>query len=199
MALPHEAVRNALATHLATYLAGNWPTVQVLESMPLAQKLLSDPSIAISISSVETEDHEPMPWTVTATTGVNGSVVYSYGRATIGLQLDVWTTYPARRDAICGDIHGALNLSPQETLGLSGAPTLRRHPGLVLLVPEMFNVTAAYEFKGDTSLTETSQGASTDEWRASFDGEATIYLMDSDSVALMKQIEVSFNGIGLPF
>lgn len=193
---PRAAARSALAAYLTTQLAGvviskGWPTPQ--------QKLVVPAVTVLTSNQVKTDFHKARLWKVTPTTGINATALYSYGRAEINVQLDAWEEYEVRRDALSARLETCLNRDPQETLDPDPTRVVgySRCPGLVLRLPDFYNVPAEFIFEGTPAdLKESSQSAIVADWRATFSGRVLLHLMDQDTVALMQTVvmQIAING-----
>lgn len=191
---PLEAVRKTLADYLATQNAGvtvspRWPTPQ----RPLPAKAIT---VVLPPAPPVVREHPPRVWSFTATSSTAGDVLYSYGLAEIGLQLDVWAQYPAVRDQLAASVQGQINRPPSATLGLTTLPRLSRAPGLVLRCTEFYDVPVDYRFEPIPPELETSDRAQKGDWRATWQGKATVHLLSQESVAIMTQLvlQLATNG-----
>lgn len=185
------AVRLALANYLRTNLSASWPSLLVSENWPTPQRKFSGQALTVLApsSGQRTEYHNPVVWSVTPTSGVNADILYSYGKLTIPLQLDAWAQYESIRDDLAASVTPLVNQSAEVTLGTAGnQATLAQAPGLVIPVPTYFGVTAEFRFEPAPSPQENSDSAMTAEWRATWAGEALIYLMQKETKPMMKTI-----------
>jgi hypothetical protein len=131
----------------------------------------------------------------TPTGGGQGLARYSFGTVTLGLQLDAWATFQAVRDELAGAVGAALHRHPAATLGLPPGPLgprLGRRGGLVLPVPDLLGAPCDFRFEGTPAVPENAAGASTAEWRATWTGEAFLYLVTEEQVALLRRISLDF-------
>jgi len=193
------AVRLALANYLRTNLSASWPSLLVTENWPTPQRAFPPQSLTVLAPSdgQVTEYHQPVVWSVTPTTGVNCTVLYSYGKLKIPLQLDAWAQYESLRDDLAASVTPLVNVPADVTLGVAGnQPELAQAPGLVIPIPTYFSVTAEFRFEPAPGPREGSDPALMGEWRATWDGEALIYLMAQDTKPLMKTIvmQMAVNG-----
>jgi hypothetical protein len=169
-----------------------WPTPGV--ALPKLAMTVITPGTAPKV-----EFHPPVRHTVTLPeTGHVGTVMFSYGRVDIDLQIDAWANYPAPRDALALDTLRALNRPANVTQGTT--PTLTDYtyaPGLVLSLTDWFNVAASYTFNALGAIPEGSDQAQTNEYRATWTGSCHVYLCDTQQLALMQKIilKATYNGI----
>ena len=197
---PRVAVRAALAAHLKARLSG----VQVSENWPAPAVKLKVPAVTVVASPrVLTEYHAPRQWRVTPTVGAppqrpQVDVLYSYGRATLKLQLDAWEQFEATRDALAARVEAAFNLHPRVTLAQgTQLQDLQAAPGLVLRVPGYYGALCEYVFEAVAgTLPESSDTAQRGEWRQAYQGVAYLFLLNQETVAQMKTatMKYSLNG-----
>jgi hypothetical protein len=193
---PTVALRKALTAWLQAKLAPDYTGVKVFSSWP--QPSMTLPEFAVSVLTVppfDVQEHEPRIWDTTPTIDPNGTTLYSYGTANVGMQLDVWARYPEARDNLADSVRKWVNRSPIESLGILGAlPYLGSHPGLVLKLSDFGDVTAEYRFGQIATPVEDSTAVQSGEWRATWNGSAFLYLISIEQVALMKTLTLDVNG-----
>lgn len=200
---PRVVARAALAAYLTAELASDWSDVRVSENWPTPQTGFPKRALTVlapRVAPLEVAYHAPVIWGTTDTTpepteeepdpAPTGTVLYSYGRATYQLQLDVWAEFEAVRDQLQAVVQTALNRNPLATLPSDPAavPCLDAGPGLVLELDDFYGVTCEYRFDPVPLLAETPPAAMAGDWRATWSGTATVYLMTEQAVALMKSI-----------
>lgn len=196
---PRSAVRSMLASYLTAQLA-DVAGLTVNEQWPIPQQQLATPAITIVTSpQLKCEYHLPRLWTTTPTIGVNGIARYSYGRAELNLQIDVWSDYEATRDALAARAESVLNRDPLETLAPNPSRPVgyARKPGLVLALTNYHNTPCEFIFETPASSVGESKGqAMVADWRNTFAGRAILHLMNEEVVALMKSVtmKLAING-----
>jgi hypothetical protein len=194
------AVRLALANYLRTNLQAVWPNLVVTENWPLPQRAFPPQAITVlaPLAGQVIEYHEPVIWQVSNANNTSGTILYSYGKMEIPLQLDCWTQFESVRDDLASSLLPLLNQSPLITLGISTPAALANAPGLVLTIPTYSNITAEYVFDPVPTAMETSDGAVVADWRYQWQGHATIYLIQSETQPLMKDITIKMGLNGDP-
>lgn len=194
-----QAVRGALAawlrTQLPAQLTPDAPAVDVLERWPTPGRKLAPLAVAVTVvGEPEFEPHSPKWHTVRQTSGVAGTVVFSYGRATLGLQLDAWAATPADRSALMRALDAALNVHPTvslRTLPPGARPYSARWPGLTLALPDLYGEPCAFDLTAVALPVEGGDGAQQSEWRATLAGDARCYVTQQQTVALIKRFVLS--------
>lgn len=199
MALPNPrvAVRNALASYLRANLSSAWPALVVSENWPTPQAVM--PPQVLTVLAPQggqfVEYHQPVVWQVT-TSSIGTTVLYSYGKMTMPLQLDAWAQFEATRDDLVAAVLPLLNRDVASTLGVTQTATFAQAPGLVIPVPNYASVTAEYHFDPLPQLMEAQEPAMTSDWRATWVGDATIYLLQSESQPLMRDVTIKLAANG---
>lgn len=185
-----EAVRSQLATWLTSQLVPSFSTLKLLDRWPAPGRQLALPSISIvTVGTPDTEPHAPMTHRVTPTTGVNGLLLYSFGRALVSLQLDIWASNPAERNSLSKACSDAVNVNPIYSIPIVGAlPDFRRSPGLMLKLTDFYDILADYRLEQVDSPVEDSDAAQTGEWRATLAGDVLFHAVTLEDVALVKRI-----------
>lgn len=200
MALPNPrvAARRALADYLRTNLTAAWPNIVVSENWPTPQAKLAPQALTVLApqSGEFVEYHQPVVWQVTPATNTAGSILYSYGKMTLPLQVDAWAQFEAVRDDLVAAVLPLLNRDTAATLGVSQTATLAQAPGLVIPVPTYANVTAEYHFDPLPRLWEDQEPAMVSDWRATWVGDATIYLVQQETQPLMLDVTVKLSANG---
>jgi len=195
---PLSAVRDALKGYLATYLASSFPSLVVSSGWPTPGKSLGPQALTVTLPMAvpRVSSHLPRKVDFVPIDADTGTYTYSYGLADVGLQLDLWTQREFDRNALVQAIQAALNRPPAATLGLTVLPGVARQQGAVLRVPEFYNAPASYLFDHFPSVTETSSAVQAASWRAMWTGNATLFLLSQEAVAILKSIvgKFSFNG-----
>jgi len=189
-----EAARSELATWLTGQLHdAGFVGINVLDQWPAPSRKLELPVIAVlAVGEMDRDPHSPMLHSVTELTGVQGLVTYSYGRITLGFQLDVWGSTPRERSALTKAVSDATNVNPIYSLNLTNAlPDYRRAPGLVLRLNDFYGVLCSYRFEQEAVPEEDSDSAQTMEFRAMFSGESLLHAANVEQVALLKRIHLS--------
>lgn len=189
MALPNPrvAVRKALADYLRTNLTAAWPNLVVSENWPTPQATFPPQALTVLAphGGEVVEYHQPVVWQTTQT-----SVLYSYGKMTMPLQIDAWAQFEAVRDDLAAAVLPLLNRDPAATLGVSQTATFAQAPGLVITIPSYAAVTAEYHFDPLPQVIENPPAALTSEWRYVWMGDATIYLLQQEFQPLMKDVTI---------
>ena len=188
------AVRASLAAYLLDYLAADYPTLQVLQKWPTPGKAL--PEVCISIVAPGGDEESPFAPEVVAVTpglGVDGEVTYSTGLQVLGLQLDCWTRFSAVRDALAGAVWSALNRHPLDTLDPEAKPHLGAQRGLVIPVTDLYNTPCDFRFDPVSDVVETSDNAQQGEWRATWQGTATVHALVRETLPLIQQVTITFD------
>jgi hypothetical protein len=196
---PRAAARKALADYLRSALQPTFPQLAVSENWPNPKQPFPPQALTVLApqNGVQTEYHAPVIWQVTPISGTQATVLYSYGRLTIGMQLDTWSNFEAVRDSLAAAVTPLLNQSPSSSLGLGGLD-LQNAPGLVLPLPSYYGVTCEYAFDGEASPDESSDNATVAGWRATWTGSASLYLMAQQTVSLMLEIDAQLTLNGAP-
>jgi hypothetical protein len=189
-------VRAALAAYLQAHLTTSNPELVVSSEWPTPGVAL--PAKAITVVAVgppQTEFHPPCVLSTTPTGNHLGTVVYSFGRVTLGLQLDCWATFAAVRDALAVELEAALTRMPTETLGITTAPSLSRRGGLVLRITALANALCDFRFEAVPSFQETSDAAQAGEWRATWQGTAFVHLLATETdFPILERVILDFGG-----
>ena len=192
------ALRKALAGYLSTQLAAALPDAPpvVSENWPTGPNL---PPLAVTVlapAEPEVSYHAPVIRSVTPTSDIAGTCLYTYGYAVFPVQLDCWAQFEAVRDLLSAAVRDALLTSIATTMGSPTLPELQRNTRLILPVPDYFNAACAYDFAAGPRPTEDTNAQQLGEWRAMWQGQACIYLHAQQSVALMNDIaaQISANG-----
>lgn len=196
------AVRTALAAHLRAQLTPAYSEIAVSEGWPTPGKPL--PALALTITlptsaAVEVAPHTPHVWQVTPIAGSDppqGKCLYSWGLASIGLQLDLWAGFPAVRDEVASAVSDALQMSPDSTIASPPTKRLARASSLLLRVPGVFGAVCEFNFSPFPDTPEASDNAQRAEWRATWQGTATLYLLAEQTVSLRTSIvaQLATNG-----
>lgn len=194
------AVRLALANYLRTNLQAAWPSLVITENWPVPQKAFPPQAITVlaPLQGQVIEYHEPVVWQVNTPNNTSASILYSYGKMQIPLQLDCWAQFESVRDDLASSLLPLLNQNVGVTLGLTQTATLANSPGLVLTIPTYSNITAEYVFDPVPSAIETSDGATVADWRYQWNGHATIYLVQNETQPLMKDVTIKMGMNGDP-
>lgn len=193
------ALRLALAQYLRTNLLSPWPNLVVTENWVTPQKTFPPQAVTVLAPSAgqKTSYHAPVVWSVTVVSGITVQVIYSYGILTIPLQLDAWAQYESIRDDVTATLGPLLNQNVDVTLGLVTTPELTYAPGLVLQLSSnlYYGVTAEYRFEPAPSPVESSNTALMGEWRATWAGTGTVYLMAQENFPSMASAvaQLQFN------
>lgn len=188
-----QALRETLATYLATQLAGAHPSLVVSSAWPTPGAPLPKEAITVlSPGQPQTEYHPPRVWNTTPTTGVLGTVTYSYGVATVGMQIDAWSEFQTQRDLLALDLEAQLNRHPADTQGVVMLPHLSRRGGLVLTVSALAGAKADFRFQASPRFDDASDPAQAGEWRATWTGDAFVHLLTQEQVTLVKHILLDF-------
>jgi len=188
---PRAACRKALATSLSSYLTPLHSGIVVSEKWPTPGKALTALSLTVITpgTAPKVEFHQPVKHKVTLPeSGHAGTVLYSYGRVDVDLQIDAWALYPATRDALALSTLRALNRPANVTLSTPALTDYSHAPGLVLRLTDWFNVTASYRFDALGAIPENSDAAQVNEYRATWQGSAHFYLCDEQQLYLMQKI-----------
>lgn len=194
-----EAVRKALADYLQTQLIATFPTLTVFQDWPVPGRQLPEYALSVLVIGPPIErPHAPVIHTTTPTTSPNGTVMYSYGRPVINLQIDAWSRYAVKRDDLAAAMRTALNRHPADTLGVTGLPRLSRRNGLILKIASMANTPCRYLLNSTMVPVESSAKVQDGEYRATWIGTAETFAVDSQTVPLMKTITVKTSTNGLP-
>jgi hypothetical protein len=190
-----QALRDTLAGYLATQLASGHPNLVVSKSWPTPGATLPKEALTVlAPGQPVTEYHPPRVWSTTPTTGVLGIATYSYGVATVGMQLDAWSEFSTQRDQLALDVEAQLNRNMLDTLGVVTLPHLSRRGGLVLPVSALANAKADFRFQAAPRYDEASDSAQAGEWRATWTGDAFVHLLTQEQVTLLKHILLDFGG-----
>jgi hypothetical protein len=192
------AVRLALANYLRTNMQAAWPNLVVTENWPNPQKAFPPQALTVlaPVAGQVIEYHQPVVWQVNSPAGASGTILYSYGKMEIPLELDVWAQFESVRDDLASTLLPLLNQNPDITLATGANASLALAPGLVLFIPTYSNVTAEYRFDPVPNAIETSEGATVSDWRYIWRGNATIYLMQSETQPLMKDVTILLGANG---
>jgi hypothetical protein len=196
-----DAIRDALAEYLRGELVQTFPTVEVSGEWPEPGVAL--PAMAVTVLAVgnpDTEYHPASVYNVTQLVSPKGAVQYSYGWIEQSMQLDVWATFKATRNALAASIPDLLNRHPLDTLELDSLPHYTRHAGVVLRVPGLLGAPCDYRFDGGPVIEDASDSAQSSEWRATWTGVARMQLVGEQILSLVKQItlKATIDGIVLP-
>lgn len=186
------AVRLALANYLRTNLQAAWPNLVITENWPQPQKVFPPQALTVlaPLQGQVIEYHQPVVWKVTGESGAAATIMYSYGKMEIPLQLDCWAQYESIRDDLASSLLPLLNQNVEVTLGTATLSNLGLAPGLVLPIPTYSNITAEYVFDPVPSAIETSTGSMVSDWRYQWTGTATIYLIQNETQPLMKDVTI---------
>ena len=200
-----RAVRKTLADYLRTTLATSFPSgLTVSEEWPDEHAKL--PRFAVSVLVHGEPQYWFHPPAVISTTpdadpAPTGVVLYQYGYADqIMLSLDCWAATKPDRDALARALRRALNRPPTATVTGVTPNFLRlgRDPGLSLTVADLYNVVAVYHFTPVEVPGESEQAAETNEYRAHFDGNAEVALVEQEDFPLIKRLSLGFKINGGP-
>lgn len=188
--------RIALRTALAAYLAGAGIDADLVVSAgwPDPTKKLPAKALTVTIPGqpIEVIEHAPRVWNWAPGSGDTTSPVrYSYGLARFGVQLDLWTAFAAVRDQLVPKVQAAVKRPSQVTLGTSDLPRLSHAPGLVLRLTDFFGTPADVSFTALPDIPEGSEVAQRAEWRAIWQGEASVYLLAEESVSVIRTLVAS--------
>lgn len=190
---PRRAIRTALASYFTAELEERYPSaVKVYDQWPDGQPLEAI-ALSISVPPAPPEVREFQPQVISFAPGPTdpiSTLQYSYGIATIGMQLDLWTGYPAVRDELVGVITELCNRPPAATLGVPSLPQLSLAPGLVLRIPDFYDGLCNFDFTHFPRLPEDSESAQTGKWRASWSGSAELHLLKEEAVAVLRQVQL---------
>lgn len=186
------AVRLALANYLRTNLQAVWPNLVITENWPSPQRAFPPQAITVlaPLQGQIVEYHEPVVWQVNNTNNTSATIMYSYGKMEIPLQLDCWAQFESVRDDLASSLLPLLNQNVAVTLGLATNANLANAPGLVLPIPTYSNITAEYVFDPVPAAIETEDGAIVADWRYQWKGHATIYLIQNETQPLMKDVTI---------
>lgn len=195
-----ESIRAQLATYLATELAAQYPTLQTLDVWPGPSVALPEYAIAVLVAGPpETELHPPVKYKVTPTASPMGNVQYSYGWIEVPMQLDAWARYAAKRDQLAIDVRKKLNRPAAATLGVT---PVRLHyqiaPELVLPVADLLDTPCNYAFEAAPNPIENGDAAQTNEWRATWTGNARMAIVHEETVPLIKKLELQIQANAYP-
>lgn len=193
-----EAVRKDLADYLQTQLIVDFPTVKVLRDWPVPGRNLPEYAIGITVVGAPTElPHAPYICSTTPLTATTATVLYTYARVEIQLQLDAWSTHAVKRDAFAAKLRNALNRHPADTLAVAGFPRLSRRNGIVLQLPTNYNLMCRFRFMATPVPLEDNDKAHAGEWRASWSGTAETWAAETEVVARMNTVTVKTSTNGL--
>lgn len=196
MALPSArvAVRKALADYLRTNLIAAWPSIAVSENWPSPQTALPPQALTVLAPStgLRIDYHQPVIWGVDTVAGVS-TITYSYGVLEMPLQIDAWAQFEPIRDDLAAAVLPLLNQNVEVTLGTATLSNLAIAPGLVIPIPSYANVTAEYRFDPEPMLGEDVAHAETSDWRATWAGTATVYLMQQEVRPVMKEVIIDLS------
>lgn len=191
---PRVAARAALAGWLTSRLSG----VTVSEAWPTPGRALTVPAVTVLAgNTINTQYHMPRLWKSTAGVGVNGTVLYSYGRAEIDLQVDCWEAFPASRDVLAQRLEAVVNVPPGVSLGTGVLTDYSSAPGLVLAMSSYYGTYCEYVFDASpVQIPESSAIAQVGEWRMTYFVKASLFICNQDTVPLLKSAvaQLSLNG-----
>lgn len=193
---PRTAIRRALAAYLKAELATSYPAMKVFDEWPhgepLGQLALS---VTIPPGEVEALEFPPVPIRFTPA-GASGVLLYSRGRVTVGVQIDLWCGFPAVRDEVAPAVNALLNQPPSATVGPTRLGSLAQAPGLVLSLTELYSGLASLNFPPLPMIDESSDVQQEARFRAIWQGTADVHLLVEESVATMQHLtlKLSVNG-----
>jgi hypothetical protein len=194
-----SVLREALAAHLRTALAAPVPGVVVEGVWPTpGRKLPANLVTVLAAGEPETRFHPPKIYRTIPGVAPMGAVRYAYGRATLPLQLDAWATSAPARNVLASALAAALHRHPAATLGLTTLPRLGARGHLVIAPAALLGAPCAFRFEGQSLPAESSDGAQSGEWRASWAGTAETFVVTEEQLALMQSITVLGPIDGLP-
>lgn len=191
------ALRDALATYLTSRLASQFPAdaedADGLKVYPrrrplgtmAVQKVIA---VATQPGSVDVQSFPPTPISVADTSGTSSLVTYAYGYAEVPMQLDVWAPNEPTRDALVQAVEAAINRPPAATL-LGATSEFARFRGVVIRVTDFYDAPSRYLFGSfPRAYEETSASSQGSRWRATWQGTAQLYLLDQQTLNLLKTL-----------
>lgn len=195
-----DAVRQGLSDYLRRELEPLFPGIKVFKDWPTPGEKLGEHSITV-LATGEVEDWYYFPPTQICVspnpTGNLGTVTYTYGRLDgIQLSIDCWSSAKAKRNKLSAAVRGLLNRTPSETLGGAAPIDGTRYgagSGVVLKLDKFFNQGCEFQFGPMPRMPESSQAAQLNDWRATWLGNASLYLTDQSVMPLIKQLNLELN------
>lgn len=186
--------RATLAAWLRTVLPGLLPAfpVVVREEFPGPSEELPERCVSVVCVDAPPEVRfwPPLEWdppVPVAPGSPTGTVRYSWGRFTVGLQLDVWARYPAALRELVAVLDDALHRHPQVTLpGGDGWPRPSRWHELTLAAGTLPGAVVYYRFPPGQPPTETGEAAQAAEHRVTWAGTAQGLLTTEESCAILR-------------
>jgi len=190
------ACRKALADYIRNGIPGvvdgitaTYPSALVEEAWPTGANF-TDPTITVVVPEVapKVREYQPSVHRVTPTAGVQGTVLYSYGLADFGLQLDVWTQYTTTRDELNAALRDIIGQPAFVTLGgdTKGSDYTKGQSPLSLVVPDLYSIVASFSFDHFPQLSESSQAVQTGSSMMRWPCMVQCRLVDQITAALVQ-------------
>lgn len=193
-----RVVREGLASYLGTQLAAAHPTLSASGEWPTPGVALPPEAVTvIAPDRPQTAFYPPVVHSTTPTGSHKGTIVYSFGMVTLGMQIDCWAQFAAKRDVLAEDVSAALNRRVQDTLGIVTLPSLSRRGGLVLRLTDLASALCDYRFEAVPSFQEGSDPAQQGEWRATWQGTAFVHLLATQTdFPILERVILDFGAGG---